>query len=34
MKTVYRSKIDWWVWIVTVGFLVVIWLSASGMPWW
>ena len=33
-KTVYRSKIDWWVWLVTVGFLVVIWLSAIGMSWW
>lgn len=27
-KTVYRSKIDWWVWVITVGFLGVIWLSA------
>lgn len=33
-KTIYRSKIDWWVWLVTVGFLVVIWLSAIGMSWW
>ena len=33
-KTVYRSKIDWWVWLVTVGFLAVIWLSAIGMSWW
>lgn len=34
MATVYRSKIDWWVWLVTVGFLTVIWLSAIGMSWW
>lgn len=34
MKTVYRSKIDWWVWLVTLGFLVVVWLSACGMSWW
>lgn len=20
-KTVYRSKIDWWVWLVTAGFI-------------
>lgn len=33
-KTIYRSGIDWWVWLVTVGFLVVIWLSAIGMSWW
>ena len=33
-KTIYRSKIDWWVWLVTVGFLAVIWLSAIGMSWW
>lgn len=33
-KTIYRSKVDWWVWLVTVGFLVVIWLSAIGMSWW
>lgn len=34
MKTVYRSKIDWWVWLVTVGYLGVIWLTAIGMSWW
>ena len=34
MATVYRSRIDWWVWLVTVGFLTVIWLSAIGMSWW
>lgn len=33
-KIVYRSKIDWWVWLVTVVFLGVIWLSAIGMSWW
>lgn len=33
-KTIYRSRIDWWVWLVTVGFLAVIWLSAIGMSWW
>lgn len=33
-KKVYRSRIDWWVWLVTVGFLAVIWLSAIGMSWW
>lgn len=33
-KTVYHSKIDLWVWFVTVGFLAVIWLSAIGMSWW
>ena len=33
-KTIYRSKIDWWVWLVTIGFLAVIWLSAIGMSWW
>lgn len=33
-KTIYRSKIDWWVWLVTAGFLLVIWLSAIGMSWW
>lgn len=33
-RTVYRSKIDRWVWLVTVGFLVVTWLSAIGMSWW
>ncbi len=33
-KIVYRSRIDWWVWLVTVGFLAVIWLSAIGMSWW
>lgn len=33
-KTVYRSRIDWWVWLVTVSFLTVIWLSAIGMSWW
>ena len=33
-KTIYCSKIDWWVWLVTVGFLVVIWLSAIDMSWW
>lgn len=33
-KTIYRSGIDWWVWLVTGGFLVVIWLSAIGMSWW
>lgn len=34
MKTVYRSKIDWWVWLVTVGYLGVMWLTAIGMSWW
>ena len=33
-KTIYRSKIDWWVWLVTAGFLLIIWLSAIGMSWW
>lgn len=33
-KTIYRSKIDWWVWLVSVGFLGIIWLSAIGMTWW
>lgn len=33
-KKVYRSRIDWWVWLVTIGFLAVIWLSAIGMSWW
>ena len=33
-KTVYRSRIDWWVWLVTVGFLAVIWLSGISMSWW
>lgn len=33
-KTVYRSRIDWWVWLVTIGFLAIIWLSAIGMSWW
>lgn len=33
-KKVYRSRIDWWVWLVTVIFLAVIWLSAIGMSWW
>lgn len=33
-KKIYRSRIDWWVWLVTVGFLAVIWLSAIGMSWW
>lgn len=33
-KTVYRSKIDWWVWLITVGFLGIIWFSAIGMSWW
>lgn len=33
-KKVYRSRIDWWVWLVTVVFLAVIWLSAIGMSWW
>ena len=34
MKTVFRSKIDWWVWLVTGGFLAIIWFSAIGMSWW
>lgn len=33
-KTVYRSKIDWWFWLITVGFLGIIWFSAIGMSWW
>lgn len=33
-KNVYRSGIDWWVWLITVGFLGIIWLSAIGMSWW
>ncbi len=33
-KIVYRSRIDWWAWLVTVGFLAIIWLSAIGMSWW
>lgn len=33
-KKIYRSRIDWWVWLVTVVFLAVIWLSAIGMSWW
>ena len=32
-KTVYRSKVDWWVWLVSGVFLSVIWLSAIGMSW-
>lgn len=32
-KTIYRSKIDWWVWLVVIGSLAVIWLSAIGMSW-
>lgn len=32
-KTIYRSKIDWWVWVVAVGSIAVIWLSAIGMSW-
>lgn len=32
-KTIYRSKIDWWVWLVIIGSLAVIWLSAIGMSW-
>lgn len=34
MNSVYRSKIDWWVWLVLGGSLAVVWLSAIGMPWW
>ena len=33
-KKIYRSRIDWWVWLVTVSFLAVIWLSAIDMSWW
>lgn len=33
-KTVYRSKIDWWVWLITVGVLGIICFSAIGMSWW
>lgn len=33
-KTVYHSKIDWWVWLIIVGSLAVIWFSAIGMSWW
>lgn len=33
-KIVYRSRIDWWVWLVTIGFLAIIWASAIGMSWW
>ena len=33
-KIVYRSRIDWWAWLVTVGFLAIIWQSAIGMSWW
>lgn len=33
-KIIYRSKIDWWVWLVMAGSLGVIWLSAIDMSWW
>ena len=33
-NTVYRSRTDWWVWLVTAFFLAVIWISAIGMSWW
>ncbi len=33
-KIIYRSKVDWWVWLILVGSLLVVWLSCIGMPWW
>lgn len=33
-KTIFRSKIDWWIWCVIVFTLVVIWAAAIGTYWW
>ena len=33
-KTVYRSRIDWWVWCTVIFALVVIWVASIGTYWW
>ena len=33
-KTVYRSKIDWWVWCVVAFTAVEIWAVSIGTNWW
>lgn len=33
-KTVYRSKIDWWVWAVLVFWFAMIFAVGIGSPWW
>lgn len=33
-KTIFRSKIDWWVWCVLIFALAVIWAASIGMVWW
>lgn len=33
-KTIYRSKIDWWVWCVLTLALAVIWTASVDMIWW
>lgn len=32
-RIVYRSRVDWWVWVVMAVFLGIVWFSAFGMPW-
>lgn len=34
MKTVYRSRIDWWAWLCFIGVPAIMWLTAIDMPWW
>lgn len=33
-KTVYRSKIDLWLWCLVIFALVVVWTAAIGSYWW
>lgn len=34
MKTIYRSRIDWWAWLCLVGVPASVWLTAGDKPWW
>lgn len=33
-KTIYRSKIVWWVWCVLIFALALIWAASIGIVWW
>ena len=33
-KTIYKSKIDWWVWAVLVFWFATIFAVSIGSPWW
>lgn len=34
IRTIYRSRIDWWLWLVLVVCFVLVFICGTDLPWW